>query len=144
MKKIGFDNEKYLAEQTRFILERAENGGEKLYIECGGKLLHDFHAARVLPGYDPDVKMRVFSSLVNKIDIIICIHAEAIENKKIRADFGTTYDSDVFQMIEDFKACGLNPNNVVITRFKGEKSALNFKDLLERRGIKVYLHSPTK
>lgn len=144
MKKIGFDNEKYLKEQTSYILERAEQGGEKLYIECGGKLLHDFHASRVLPGYDPDVKMRVFSSLMNKIDIIICIHAEAIENKKIRADFGTTYDADVFQMIEDFRARGLDPKNVVITRFKGEKSALNFKDLLERRGIKVYLHAPTK
>ena len=67
MKKIGFDNEKYLAEQTRFILERAENGGEKLYIECGGKLLHDFHAARVLPGYDPDVKMRVFFFLFRSL-----------------------------------------------------------------------------
>lgn len=144
MDKIGFDNDKYLKEQTSFILERARHGGEKLYIECGGKLLHDFHASRVLPGYDPDVKMRVFSSLVDKIDIIICIHAEAIENKKIRADFGTTYDSDVFQMIEDFKAWGLNPTRVVITRFKGEKSALMFKDLLERRGIKVYLHTPTK
>ena len=88
--------------------------------------------------------MRVFSSLVDKIDIIICIHAEAIENKKIRADFGTTYDSDVFEMIEDFKAYGLNPKRVVITRFKGERSALLFKDLLERRGIKVYLHKPTK
>ena len=99
MGNIGFDNDKYLKEQTSFILERAKNGGEKLYIECGGKLLHDFHASRVLPGYDPDVKMRVFSSLVDKIDIIICIHAEAIENKKIRADFGTTYDSDVFEMI---------------------------------------------
>lgn len=142
--KVGFDNDKYLQEQTRFILERAKHGGEKLYIECGGKLLHDFHASRVLPGYDPDVKMRVFSSLVDKIDIIICIHAEAIENKKIRADFGTTYDADVFKMIEDFKAWGLNPTRVVITRFKGEKSALLFKDLLERRGIKVYLHTPTK
>lgn len=144
MGNIGFDNDKYLKEQTSFILERAKHGGEKLYIECGGKLLHDFHASRVLPGYDPDVKMRVFSSLVDKIDIIICIHAEAIENKKIRADFGTTYDSDVFEMIEDFKAYGLNPKRVVITRFKGERSALLFKDLLERRGIKVYLHKPTK
>lgn len=142
--KKGFDNEKYLKEQTSYILERANNVGDKLYIECGGKLLHDFHASRVLPGYDPDVKMRVLSSLVDKIDLIICIHAEAIENKKIRADFGTTYDSDVFQMIEDFKSWGLNCTRVVITRFKGEKSALLFKDLLERRGVKVYLHTPTK
>lgn len=144
MEKIGFDNEKYLKEQTRYILERAKNCGDKLYIECGGKLLHDFHASRVLPGYDPDVKMRVFSSLTDKIDIIICIHSEAIENKKIRADFGTTYDSDVLQMIEDFKSWGLSATRVVITRFKGERSALMFKDLLERRGVKVYLHSPTK
>lgn len=144
MKKIGFDNQKYLKEQTEFILQRASGETEKLYIECGGKLLHDFHAARVLPGYDPDVKMKVFSSLSDSIDVIICIHSKAIEQKKIRADLAHSYDQDVISMIDDFKKWNINANKVVITRFEGEESSLIFKDYLERRGIKVYLHKKTK
>ncbi|MCK5196948.1 MAG: DUF1846 family protein, partial [Spirochaetales bacterium] len=89
--KTGFDNEKYLEEQTAAILERVSRFDNKLYLECGGKLLYDYHAARILPGFDPNVKMRVFKSLKEKIDVIICIYAGDIEKKKIRADFGITY-----------------------------------------------------
>lgn len=145
MNRIGFDNEKYLAEQTDYITRRLEeHAGGKLYVECGGKLLFDYHASRVLPGFDPNVKMRVFSSLMDKIDVIICIHAKDIEHRKIRSDFGITYDTDVFKMIDDFASWGLKCDKVVITRFEGEKSALMFKSLLENRGINVYIHKPTK
>ena len=88
MKKIGFDNNKYIEEQARFILDRVNSSNGKLYIECGGKLLFDYHAARVLPGFDPSIKMKVFESLKDKIDVIICIYAGDIERRKIRTDFG--------------------------------------------------------
>ena len=92
IQKAGFDNEKYLQEQTSEILERVKRFGNKLYLEFGGKLLYDYHAARVLPGYDPNVKMRLLSELKDKADIVLCIYAGDIERKKIRADFGITYD----------------------------------------------------
>lgn len=143
MKKTGFDNEKYLQEQIHFILERMRQSDGKLYLECGGKLLFDYHASRVLPGFDPNVKMRVFQSFRDQIDVIICIHAGDIERRKMRSDFGITYDTDVFKMIDDFAAWGMNVSRVLITRFKGESTALQFKDRLERKNIKVYLHKPT-
>lgn len=96
MLEMGFDNEKYLREQTQAILQRMEKCDGKLYLECGGKLLFDYHASRVLPGFDSNVKMRVFQSLKDQIDIIVCIYAEDIERRKIRSDFGITYDTDVF------------------------------------------------
>jgi len=143
--KTGFDNEKYLAEQTRYIMERLHSNNGKLYLECGGKLLYDYHASRVLPGFDPNVKMRVFQSLKDQIDVIICIYAGDIEHRKIRSDFGITYDTDVFKMIDDFSQWGLKCDKVVITRFdEEEETVLRFKDLLEMRGIHVYLHKATK
>ena len=142
--KIGFDNEKYLQEQTRYIMERMEKNHGKLYLECGGKLLYDYHASRVLPGFDPNVKMRVFQSLKDKIDVIICIYAGDIEHRKIRSDFGITYDADVLKMIDDFSQWGLTCKRVVITRYDGQEGPLHFKELLEQRGIKVYLHKATK
>ena len=90
----GFDSEKYLAEQSAAILERAGKFGDKLYIEFGGKLICDFHASRVLPGFDPDAKIKLLQRLKDKVDIVICIHAGAIEEKKVRADFGLSYDAD--------------------------------------------------
>ena len=138
----GFDNDKYLAEQTKYILERAKQY-DKIYIECGGKLMHDMHAFRVLPGYDPDVKMKVFSSLADKIEIIICINSKDIEKKKIRADFNRTYDEDVPKMIEDFRKNGMVCNSVVVTRCADSSAVDDFRNMLERRGVKVYLHKPT-
>jgi uncharacterized protein (UPF0371 family) len=141
---IGFDNEKYLKEQTEAILERVKKFDNKLYLEFGGKLLFDYHAARVLPGYDPNVKMRLLQKLKNEADIILCIYAGHIEKKKVRADFGITYDADAIKLIEDVKDWGLNICGVVITRFENQPAAKIFKDKLERRGVKVYTHPFTK
>ena len=144
MKKIGFDNEKYLKEQTTAILDRVKRFGNKLYLEFGGKLLYDFHAARVLPGYDPNVKMRLLAELKDKADILLCIYAGDIERKKMRADFGITYDSDALKMIDDLRTWGIEIVGVVITRFEQQPAATVFKNKLERRGIKVYTHRFTK
>ena len=140
---IGFDNEKYLREQTSAILERVNRFNHKLYLEFGGKILYDYHAARVLPGFDPNVKMRLLQILKDKIDVILCIHAGDIERKKIRADFGITYDADALKTIDDFREWGIDIMAVVITRYQNQPPARVFKNKLELRGIKVYLHYPT-
>lgn len=142
--KIGFDNERYLREQTASILERVNRFNNKLYLEFGGKLLYDLHAARVLPGFDPNVKMRLLQLLKDKIDVILCIHAGDIERKKVRADFGITYDADALKTIDDFREWGINITAVVITRYQNQSPAKAFKNKLEHRGVKVYLHYPTK
>lgn len=142
MNRLGFDNGKYLEEQKAFILERMSRVEGKLYIECGGKLLFDYHAARVLPGFDTNDKMKVFQSFKDDLDVIICIHAGDIEHRKMRSDFGISYDTDVFKMIDDFAAWGIKADKVVVTRYNGERSANNFADMLTRRGIKVFFHKP--
>ncbi|MDA3886075.1 MAG: DUF1846 domain-containing protein [Candidatus Delongbacteria bacterium] len=142
--KKGFDNEKYLEEQTQEIFERVNKFNDKLYLEFGGKLLFDYHASRVLPGFDPNVKMRLLQKLKDKIDIIMCIYAGDIERKKIRADFGISYDRDAMKTIDDFKEWGMNIGSVVITRYENQPSAKAFKNKLERRGVKVYTHQFTK
>jgi uncharacterized protein (UPF0371 family) len=141
---IGFNNEKYLKEQTSAILERVNRFNHKLYLEFGGKILYDYHAARVLPGFDPNVKMRLLQMLKDKIDVILCIHAGAIERKKVRADFGITYDVDALKTIDDFREWGLDITAVIITRYEDQPPARTFKNKLELRGIKVYLHHPIK
>ena len=118
-RRSGFDNEKYLREQTTSILERVNHFQDKLYLEFGGKIMHDLHAARVLPGFDPNVKMRLLQLLRDKVDVILCIHAGAIEQKKIRADFGITYDVDALNSIDDFRQWGIDIRAVVITRYEG-------------------------
>jgi len=143
-KKIGFDNERYIAEQTSAIHERVQQYNNKLYLEFGGKLLYDFHAARVLPGYDPNVKIRLLQKLKDSADFLLCIYAGDIERKKIRADFGITYDSDALKLIDELREWGINVLGVVITRFDNQPSAVMFKNKLERRNIKVYTHRYTK
>src|SRR4030042_1631665 len=96
---IGFDNEKYLAEQEAAILERVRRFDNKLYLEFGGKILYDMHASRVLPGFDPNVKMRLLQKLADKSEVVLCIYAGDIERKKVRADFGITYDADALKLI---------------------------------------------
>ncbi len=137
---VGFDNQKYLREQTEAILERVAAYPDKLYLEFGGKLLYDYHAARVLPGFDPNVKMHLLQNLKDKADIILCIYAGDIERKKVRADFGITYDVDAFKQIDDMRRWGIEVTAVVITRFTGQPSAKVFKNKLERRNIPVYTH----
>jgi uncharacterized protein (UPF0371 family) len=140
----GFNNEIYLQEQTSAILERVNRFQQKLYLEFGGKILHDYHAARVLPGFDPDVKMRLLQILKDKIDVILCIHAGAIERKKVRADFGITYDVDALKTIDDFREWGIHITAVVITRYEEQPPVKAFKNKLERRGVKVYVHYATQ
>ena len=140
----AFDNEKYLQEQKSEILERMKKFDSKLYLEFGGKLLYDYHASRVLPGYDPNIKMRLLQTLKEKADILLCIYAGDIERKKIRADFGITYDSDALKLIDDIRGWGIDVLGVVITRFENQPSAIQFKNKLERRRIKVYTHQYTK
>jgi uncharacterized protein (UPF0371 family) len=142
VKKLGFDNEKYLKDQTAAILDRVKKFDNKLYLEFGGKLCFDFHAARVLPGYDPNVKIRLLQCLKDKIDIVLSIYATDIEKGRVRGDFGITYDAATFKLIDDLRKWGLDILAVVITRFTGQPSAKIFKNKLERRGVKVYLHYP--
>jgi len=140
---IGFDNEKYLREQSAAILERVDRFHNKLYLEFGGKLLFDYHAARVLPGYDPNVKIRLLAKLKEKAELLICIHAGAIERKKMRADFGITYDADAMKLIDEVREWGIALRGVVITRFEGQSGAVQFQNKLQRRGIPVFTHRPT-
>ena len=142
--KAGFDNKKYLKEQTKAILEIVAKFKNKLYLEFGGKLIFDYHASRVLPGFHPNVKMQLLQKLKDKADILLCIYAGDIERKKVRADFGITYDVDTQRLISDLKDWGLSVKGVVITRFDNQPATIVFKNKLERAGIKVYTHLYTK
>ncbi len=140
MRAIGFDNEKYLQEQSRYILERAQMFGNKLYLEFGGKLVFDYHAARILPGFDPNVKIRLLERLRDQAEVIIAVHAGDIERRKTRADFGITYDDDVLRLIDDLRSRDILVGSVVVTRYDGQLAADTFVRRLERHGIKVYHH----
>jgi uncharacterized protein (UPF0371 family) len=142
--KVGFDNAKYLKEQTSSILERVANFDNKLYLEFGGKIIFDYHASRVLPGFHPNVKMELMQKLKDRADIILCIYAGDIERRKVRADFGITYDVDAMKLIDDLREREINVSAVVITRFQDQPAAKIFKNKLERRGVKVYTHRFTK
>jgi uncharacterized protein (UPF0371 family) len=144
MKKIGFDNEKYLQEQSKEILERAAQFDNKLYLEFGGKLIFDFHASRILPGFDPNVKIKLLQKLKDKIDIIICIYAGDIARKKIRADFGVSYDADTMRLIDDLRGYGLNVKAVIVTRYEDQPVVNSFINKLKRRDIDVYTHRAIK
>lgn len=138
----AFDNDRYLTEQSQAIRERIDSFGGKLYLEFGGKLLFDFHASRVLPGFDPNVKMRLLRRLKDEVEIILCIFAGDIERGKVRADFGITYDADTLKLIDDLRDWGLNVRAVVITRYADQPAADTFRRKLERHGITSYLHRP--
>ncbi|NLJ41095.1 MAG: DUF1846 domain-containing protein [Clostridiales bacterium] len=144
MLKHGFDNEEYLEQQTAAIIERVNLFPDKLYLEFGGKLFFDYHASRVLPGFDPNIKIKLLHRLKDRADIILCVRAGDIERKKIRQDFGITYDMSVLKLIDDFREWGLGVKGVIITLFDGQPSAIRFRNRLERRGIKTYTHSFTK
>ena len=144
MRRAGFDNELYLKQQTGSILERAGRFKDKLYLEFGGKILYDYHASRVLPGFDPNVKMRLLKEIKDRADIILCIYAGDIARKKLRADFGITYDVDALKLIDDLGDWGIDIRAVTITRFENQPAAVIFKNKLERRGVTVYTHRYTK
>ncbi len=141
--KKGFDSEKYLEEQSKFILERV-NIFDKLYLEFGGKLIYDMHAKRVLPGFDENAKIKLLQKLKDKLEVIVCFYAGDIERNKIRGDFGISYDIDVLKLIDDLRGNGLEVNSVVITRYESQPAAKIFISKLEHMGIKVYKHRPTK
>jgi len=142
--EIGFDNSKYLKEQSKSIMDRAAQFGNKLYLEFGGKLISDFHASRVLPGFDPNVKLELLKRLEDKIEVIICIYSGDIERRKMRADFGITYDIDTMKLIDELREGGINVIAVVVTRFNGQPIVKQFINKLERRNIKVYTHHSIK
>ena len=140
MLKVGFDNDKYLRLQSKHIKERIEQFGGKLYLEFGGKLFDDFHAARVLPGFAPDSKLQMLLQLRDEAEIVIAINAADIEKNKVRGDLGITYDLDVMRLIDAFRAIGLYVGSVVLTRFEGQSSAIQFEKKLEGLGVKTYRH----
>ena len=138
--KIGFDNQKYLKMQSEHIKERIDKFGDKLYLEFGGKLFDDYHAARVLPGFEPDAKLKMLMQLSSQAELVIVISAKDIEKHKIRSDIGITYDLDVLRLIQSFRSKELYVGSVVITHYEAQKSADKFKAKLESLGIKVYRH----
>jgi uncharacterized protein (UPF0371 family) len=142
--QIGFDNERYLEQQSAAILDCVKDSNGKLYLEFGGKLLFDYHAARVLPGFHPSVKMQLLRKLKDQSEVVLCIFAGDIEKKKMRADFGITYDTDALKTIDELGEWDVVVRAVVITRFDNQPSAVAFKNKLERRGIRVYTHRATK
>ena len=140
MVKIGFDNDKYLQMQSQHIKERIAQFGGKLYLEFGGKLYDDNHASRVLPGFQPDSKLRMLLQLKDQVEMVIAINADDIEKNKIRGDLGITYDRDVIRLIGVFRDFGLYVSSVVLTRFHGQTLAKAFQSRLEGMGIRVYHH----
>lgn len=144
MKKQGFSTQKYLNTQIKAILDRVKKFKKKLYLEFGGKLCFDYHAARTLPGYELDTKMKMFQRLKDKIEIIYCISAKDIQKRRIRGDFGLTYDQQCLGEIQNLKERGIDVKKIVITRFEKEEAALKFKRQLENYGKRVYIHHEIK
>ena len=138
--KIGFDNAKYVRIQSEHIRERIAQFGDKLYMEFGGKLFDDHHASRVLPGFEPDSKLKMLTQLIDDVEIIIVISAIDIEKNKIRNDLGITYDEDVLRLRDEFLSRGFLVGSVVITHYNGQASADAYRAKLKRKGIKVYYH----
>ena len=141
--KCGFDNKKYIKIQSQKIKERFKLF-DKLYLEIGGKLFDDYHASRVLPGFEPDAKINMFKELKNDLEIIFCINAGDIERNKTRAEFGITYDMEVMRLIDNLVSLGFLINSVVITLYNNQTSVDKFINKLERHGIKTYIHKFTK
>ena len=138
----GFDNEKYIELQAQHIKERIAQFGGKLYLEFGGKLFDDYHASRVLPGFEPDTKFRMLKSLADDVEIIISINANHIEKNKARGDLGITYDEDVLRLADIFRSNGLLVSCVVLTQYAGQPAADAFRRRLSMLGIACKLHYP--
>ena len=141
--KKGFDSETYLKVQTEKIEERIEMF-DKLYLEFGGKIFDDYHAARVLPGFEPDAKIKLLEKLKDISEVIFCINANDIEKSKIRADYGISYEMELIRLIDNLQNLGISINSVVITLYKEQTGVERLKNLLELRNVKTYIHRPTK
>ena len=142
MQAIGFDNQKYLTTQSQMIQKRITEFGGKLYLEFGGKLFDDYHASRVLPGFQPDSKVRMLQQLRDDVEIVISINAADIEKNKTRGDLGITYDDDVLRLIDIFRSLDLYVGSVVLTRYNGQAAANAFLKRLTALGIRCYRHYP--
>ncbi|MEG1322380.1 MAG: DUF1846 family protein, partial [Ruthenibacterium sp.] len=140
----GFDNSLYIHKQKEHILERIAQFNGKLYLEFGGKIFDDYHAARVLPGYDANGKIRLLYELRDQAEIIFTVSAGDIEKTKVRADLGISYDMEVLRLIDDITHMGISVNSVVITRYTGQNAADAFVNKLTMRGVKNYVHRPIK
>ena len=140
--KIGFDNDKYLALQAEHIKERRSQFGDKLYLEFGGKLFDDYHASRVLPGFQPDSKIRMLATMKDEVEIVIAICAGDIEKSKMRGDLGISYDDDVLRLTDVFRGLGFYVGSVVITQYAGQPAADAFIKRLTALGVKSYKHYP--
>ncbi len=140
--KIGFDNDKYLTLQAQHIRARREQFGDKLYIEFGGKLFDDYHASRVLPGFQPDSKIRMLASIRDDVEIVVAICAGDIEKKKVRGDLGIGYDEDVLRLMDVFRGLGFYVGSVVITQYAGQPAADAFIKRLTALGVRSYRHYP--
>ena len=140
--KLGFDHDKYTAMQSERIIQRIDEFGGKLYLELGGKLFDDFHASRVLPGFQPDSKVQMLLKMKDKEEILIAVNANDIETSKVRGDLGITYDLDTLRLIDAFRGIGLYVGSVVLTRWAGQPAAVAFEQRLNAQGIKTYRHYP--
>ena len=144
MKKQAFSSEQYLNLQRDHILERINQFDGKLYLEFGGKMLEDFHAARVLPGYEPDNKIKLLQELKDQVEVVIAINASNIEHSKARGDLGISYDQEVLRLIDKFNELNIYVGSVVITQYSGQPAADAFRNQLEKNGITSYIHYPIK
>lgn len=140
MRTIAFDNEKYMKMQSERIIERISEFGNKLYLELGGKLFDDYHAARILPGFKPDTKLKMLLQLKDRIEVMICINANDIEKNKVRSDLDITYEQDVYRLIDAYQSVGLRVGCVVLTQYTHQPDAFKFKEKLEKLGITVIEH----
>jgi uncharacterized protein (UPF0371 family) len=136
--RVGFDTNKYVEEQAKYILERVGKFDQKLYLEFGGKLLFDYHAARVLPGYDPHTKIRILQKLKDSVEIVVCISSQDIQSGKQTGTLGISYGDFILRLIDDLRGYNLKVSNVVITMFNGESAAIKMKHFLESRNVRVY------
>lgn len=142
--EIAFDNEKYLKIQKEKIEERIQMFDNKLYLEFGGKIFDDYNASRVLPGFNPDAKIKLLQEFKENLEIIFCINANNIQKNKIRADYGIGYDVELLRLIESISKLEIEINSVVITMYTGQEEVEKLKQTLENKNVKVYLHSLTK
>ena len=142
MRKIGFSNEKYIELQSKHIQERIDQFDNKLYLEFGGKLFDDNHASRVLPGFEPDSKLKMLLTFKDKVEVIIAVCAKDLERHKVRSDLGISYDDEVLRLIDEYHRVGLYVGSVAITQYRHQNAADTFKAKLENRGVKVFIHYP--
>lgn len=142
--KVGFDSVKYLQVQSEKIEERIKMFDNKLYLEFGGKIFDDYHAARVLPGFEPDAKIKLLQKFKDDMEVIFCINAADIEKSKIRADYGISYELELLRLIENLQKLGININSVVVTMFKEGNNIAHLEKILKERNIRMYIHTPTQ